>query len=606
MKDISLGEVAMLLGAAAIAAPLARRLKIGTVLGYLIAGILLGPYGAGQVFSFYEAKEILHFAEFGVVLLLFLIGLELRPKRLWSMRKTIFGVGGLQVFLSTVLLTLAGMALMLPPLSALFLGLVLALSSTAFALQVLEENDELTTRHGRMAFSVLLFQDMAAIPLMALVPIFALSSTAATEAMSTMGALTALLTIGLVILAGKLLVDPFLKLVALARVKEAMTAAALLTVIMAALVMQYAGISPALGAFIAGAMLAESSYRHQLEADIQPFEGLLLGLFFTAVGMSLDLFLLIEHPILILAVAAGVVAIKAGVIYVIGRWQDLPPSSARRFALSISQGGEFAFVLLASGLAAGAIAKDIADFVTVVVTMSMAATPLLLALDKMISGKPELPRTPDPLPDHKGHVIIAGFGRFGQIVARILRAKRIPFTALDLDPEQISFVKRYGSEAFYGDASRPDILSAAEAANAKAFVLAIDEVNASLQTAAIVRQTYPNLPIYARARNRAHAHRLMDLGVEIIHRETFASALDMTRDLLVGLGYSTRDVRYAIDTFAAHDQHRLVNDHAVSKDAEKLQARAKTDRETLAQLFDEDSLEQAQQGAVERGKESKA
>lgn len=605
MQEISLAEIAMLLAAAAIAAPLGRWLRIGTVLGYLLAGVLLGPYGVGQVFSLYQAKEFLHFAEFGVVLLLFLIGLELRPKRLWSMRKTIFGVGGSQVGLTTLALTLIGYLLGLEPLTAFFLGLVLSLSSTAFALQVLEENDELTTRHGRTAFSVLLFQDIAAIPLIALVPLFAVGATDKAAPMSAGAALQALAMIALVVMAGRLLVDPFLQLVARAKVKEAMTAAALLTVIAAAWVMQSAGISAALGAFLAGAMLAESSYRHQLEADIKPFEGLLLGLFFTAVGMSLNLDLIVEQPFTILAVVAGLVAVKAGVLYGLGRWLDLEPAPSRRFALSLSQGGEFAFVLLAAGAAAGALERPLADIFAVIVTLSMAATPLLLTLDSALSGEiaPDLPE--QDIPDNEGHVIIAGFGRVGQIVARILRAKRIPFTALDLDPGQISLVTQFGNEAYYGDASRLDILTVAEAEKARALVLAIDDVEASVRTAEIVRQHYPDLPVIARARNRNHVHRLMDLGIDQVHRETFIASLDMTRDLLRGLGDTTRDIDYAIETFAEHDKRRLVDDYAHFTDLEKMRNQALSDAENLAKLFDEDAMEQAKLAVAELDAEVK-
>lgn len=606
MQQISLGEIAMLLAAAAIAAPLARWLRIGTVLGYLIAGMLLGPYGAGQVFSFYQAKEILHFAEFGVVLLLFLIGLELRPRRLWSMRRTIIGVGGIQVAATSLVLLVAAMLLGVPWLTALFLALVLSLSSTAFALQVLEENDELTARHGRMAFSVLLFQDMAAIPLIALVPLFAITATAAGGPMTPLAALQALATIAIVVMAGRLLVDPFLKLVARTKVKEAMTAAALLTVITAAVVMQSAGLSAALGAFISGAMLAESSYRHQLQADIQPFEGLLLGLFFTAVGMSLNLDLLVSQAPLVALLVVGLVSIKGSILYGLGRWQDLAPAPARRFALSISQGGEFAFVLLTAGVAASVLAFSTAELIAVVVTLSMAATPLLLALDRALTSAPTPTTEADEMPDRDGHVIIAGFGRFGQIIARVLRAKRIAFTALDLDPEQISLVKKFGGEAFYGDASRLDILTVAEAGKARALVLAIDDVDASLRTAQIVRRNFPDLPIFARARNRDHVHRLMDLGITHIQRETFAGALETTRDLLTGLGLSTRDVRYAVETFAEHDRRRLMEDYAHFTDAEKMRSRAMSETEILAKLFDEDAMEQARQVAQDAKSEVKA
>lgn len=607
MTEISLGEVAMLLCAAAIAAPLARWLRIGSILGYLAAGIVLGPHGIGQVFSFYEAQEILHFAEFGVVLLLFLIGLELRPLRLWSMRRQILGAGGMQFVATSAALSLLCLAVGLSLSVSLFLAFALSLSSTAFAVQVMEENGELTTRHGRLGFSILLFQDLAAIPLIAIVPVFAISATAAgtgSLAGDAWVVLKAVGTILVVVIAGRYVVDVVLRLVARTGVREAMTASALLTVIGAALIMQTAGISASLGGFLAGAMLADSAYRHQLEADLKPFEGLLLGLFFIAVGMSLDTELLLTKPLMVLGLVIGLLIIKSAVLYGIGRWQGLSPGPARRLSLSISQGGEFAFVLLAAGATAAVITPPFRDLILLVVTLSMIATPVLLAADRMWWPAAAPTGTPESLPDSTGHVVIAGFGRFGQIVARVLRAKRIPFTALDLDPQQIELVKRFGSEAFFGDASRPDILEAAETGKARAFVLAIDDVAASLRAAQIVRERYPKLKIYARARHRNHVHQLMDLGVEVIYRETFSSALELTRELLRGLGQHERDVRFAIDTFRAQDEKRLVDDYAHYTDEQKLRELARGDAENLAKLFDEDAMTQAKIAAAEREKDT--
>lgn len=599
MLDVSFEQVAWLLAAAALAAPLAKLLRIGPVLGYLLAGMLIGPFGIGQVFSSYKAKEILEFAEFGVVLLLFLIGLELRPLRIWAMRSAIFGLGGAQVGLTALVLCAIGSGLGLAPAAALFAALALSLSSTAFALQLLEEKGELTARHGRLAFAVLLFQDLAAIPLIALVPVFAVTAAGTAARMDLVSALVALATIAGVVLVGHFVLDHVFRLIARTRVKEAMTAAALLTVVGVSGVMQKAGVSPALGAFLAGALLAESSYRHQLEADIQPFEGLLLGLFFTAIGMHLNLDLLFNRPELVFGLLALLLLAKGAVLFGLGRWQGLEPWPARRFAISISQGGEFAFVLLTSGASVGVLSRGDADLLEVVVTLSMAATPLLLMLDDILLPRRDRPAAEFvPPPGETGHVIIAGFGRFGQIVARILRAKRIPFTALDINPEQIAFVERFGSKAFYGDASRPEVIEAAQAGNARAFVLAIDDVEASIRAAEYVRQRYPKLPIYARARNRNHVHRLMDLGVGVIRRETWLSALDLTRELLRGLGLSERDVRFAVETFARHDERRLTEDYKHYTDLQKLEERARSDAATLARLFDEDAAEQAKIAAA--------
>ena len=593
MHNVSLEQIVWLLAAAAIAAPLAKALRVGSVLGYLLAGVLIGPYGVGQVFSSYTAAELMEVAESGVVMLLFLIGLELRPRRLLAMRNAIFGLGGAQVALTGAVLAGAGMAFGLPFAPALFAGLALSLSSTAFALQVLEENGELTARHGRLAFAVLLFQDLAAIPLIALTPLFAVAAVGAAPKMDLQSAVRVIGTIIVVVSVGHFLLDGILRTIARAKVREAMTAAALLTVVGVSLVMTKAGLSPSLGAFLAGALLAESSYRHQLEADIQPFQGLLLGLFFTAVGMTLNLELLVFEPGPVLLLVLGLLLIKIAVLYRLGRWQGLDDWPARRLAISIAQGGEFAFVLFAAGVTAGVLTRSHADLLSVVVTLSMALTPFLLLIDStMFKRKAAVPLFVAP-PAEEGHVVIAGFGRFGQIAARILRAKRIPFTALDINPEQIAFVGRYGSKAFYGDASRLEILEAAQTGKARAFVLAIDDIEASLRAAELVRRQYPALPVYARARNRNHVHKLMNLGVKVIHRETFLSALELSRELLRGLGVPERDVRFAVDTFARHDNRRLTEDYKYYTDEEKMRDLARSDADTLAGLFDEDAAEQA-------------
>lgn len=600
MQDLTLFDIAILLGAAVIAVPIANWLRIGSVLGYLVAGVVIGPYGIGQVFSVYEAKEILHFAEFGIVLLLFLIGLELRPTRLWSMRNAIFGLGGAQVGLTAVALAILGVQLGLGYKAALFAALALALSSTAFALQVLEERGELTLRHGRLAFAVLLFQDLAAIPLIALTPLFAGPAKDALKQMGWDGALIGLGTIAAVVVVGRYVLDHVFRLVARARVKEAMTATALLTVISVTLVMQIAGLSASLGAFIAGALLSESSYRHQIEADIQPFQGLLLGLFFTAIGMSLNLGLLIARPGAVIALVAATVAIKAGVLYGLGRWHGLGSAPARKLGISISQGGEFAFALFAAGFAVGVLTRAESDLLTLVVTLSMMATPLLLLIEdaaaRVMNRRGAMPLYEQP-PANDRHVVIAGFGRFGQIVARVLRGKGVPFTALDINPDQIELVRRFGSQAFYGDASRADILDAAQAGKARAFVLAIDDVEASMRTAEIVKQRYPDVPIYARARDRTHAHRLLDLGVKTLQRETFLSALDITRQVMRGLGYSEREVERTITTFRRHDDRRLIEDYKDASDTEKLREKARSDEARLEKLFAEDAEEERKNAA---------
>jgi len=591
---VTLNELAILLAALALAAPLSRWLGIAAVLGYLIAGVLLGPFVAGALFTEQDAEQVLHFAEFGVVLLLFLIGLELKPKRLWAMRQAVFGLGSAQVVLTAIALGMIGMLFFDTQWQpALFAGAALALSSTAFALQVMEENGELQARHGRLGFSVLLVQDLAAIPLIALAPYFAVTATQQAPHIDYVAFAKGLATIAAVVFIGRYVLDFLLRIVALSKVKEAMTAAALLTVVGVTLIMESVGLSASLGAFIAGALLAESSYRHELEADIAPFEGLLLGIFFTAIGMSLNLKLLVSEPALIAMLTVSLIATKALILFGLGRWQGLEAGPARRLAFALSQGGEFAFVLLSVGRAAGVLGTGSSEILAVVVTLSMAMTPILLMLERILFKKQAPQRAFEPIPENDGHVVIAGFGRFGQITARVLRAKGIPFTALDISAEQIAFVERFGNQAFFGDVSRPEVLEAAQIGKARAFVLAIDDVEASMRAAEIVKTNYPHVPVYARARDRMHAMRLLDLGVAELRRETFLASLDLTRLLLLGLGYSQRVAERAVNTFRDHDERRLNEDYKHTSDAEKLIERARSSQAMLEKLFQEDEIEEA-------------
>jgi glutathione-regulated potassium-efflux system protein KefB len=593
MHNVSLLQVALFLAAAVVAAPLAKLLRVGTVLGYLLVGVLIGPAVLGRVSDglVSDVDSVLNFAEFGVIMLLFVIGLELRPRRLWAMRSAIFGLGTAQVAVTGIVLAAVAIAFGLAWQAALFAGLALSFSSTAFALQVLEDKGDLALRHGRLAFAVLLFQDLAAIPLIAVAPLFAVVAAKAAQPMELGSAAKAIGVILAVVLVGRYLLNGLYRLVARTRVKEAMTASALLTVVGVTLVMQQAGLPASLGAFLAGVLLADSDYRHEIVADIAPFEGLLLGLFFTAIGMSLNLDLVASSPHLVLAVVAGLLAVKALVLFLLGRWWGLDAGPARRLALALSQGGEFAFALFTTSTTVGVLDQQVADLLSVAVTLSMAATPLLLAVDDLLSPKPEPTRAFDELPDKDGHVVIAGFGRFGQIIARILTAKRIPVTALDSDPEQVDFVRKFGAQIYYGDASRPEILEAAQTGKARAFVLAIDDVEASLRTARMVRLNYPDVPIYARARDRRHAHQLMDESIRIMRRETFLAALDLTREVLRGLGLPEREVRYAVDTFQAMDRKRLYEDYKNYTDLEKVKARAQSYAQELEELFARDAAE---------------
>ena len=579
-----LRETVVFLLAAVILVPLFKRLGIGAVLGYLAAGVIIGPWVLGFV---RDAENILHFAELGVVLLLFIIGLELQPSRLWALRKTVFGLGGAQVALSGIALGLAGMALGLAWMPALIIGLILSSSSTAMVLQLLAEKKQLNTHHGRAAFGILLFQDLAAIPLLAIIPLLG-----GGVSQSNLAIVQAIALIALVILVGRWLLRPLLRIVARAADQEIFTAAALLIVIGTAWLMQQAGLSMALGAFLAGVLLAESEYRHELEADIEPFKGLLLGLFFIAVGMAADLGTLVHRPFLTLGLVAGLMLIKAIVLYGIARLARQKHASAIQLALYLEQGGEFAFVLFGVATGARVIDSAVSDLLIVVVSVSMAFTPLIILFnDKVLKlGEDKNAQPPYDLIDaHEHTVVIAGFGRFGQIVARMLRMKKIPFTVLEASFEQVDFVRKFGTKVYFGDASRLDLLRAAHVEKARAFVLAIDHVEASVKTAELVKTHFPHLEIYARARNRQHAYQLMDLGITHIERETFLASLSLAQDLLRGLGLSQGDVEEAARRFRQHDEALLERQHLVYRDEAQLIASARQGAEELERLFEEDT-----------------
>lgn len=578
--------VATFLAVAAVMAPLGRRFKLGTVLGYLLGGVLLAQFE--QTLKIAKPEDILHTAELGVAMFLFLIGLELKPRRLWSFRYNVFVLGGIQVVLTATVLTVIGVYFGYAIATWLLVGLAVSLSSTAFALQILEEKGELQARHGRLAFSILLFQDIAAIPIIALVPVFA-TGAGLTPSDTAIAAAKALGAVAALIIVGQFVLDRLYRLVASTGVREAMTASALLTVVSAVMLMEAIGMSPALGAFVAGVLLADSEYRHQLASDIAPFEALLLGVFFTAIGLTLDISAVMEQPGLIAIGVVGLVSVKIIILYLIGRWQGLDGWAARRLALVLSQGGEFAFVVFAAASQNSILQSDEANILAVVVTLSMVTTPFLLMIDDYFDKEPVKPLPAfDTPPRTDQHVVIAGFGRFGQIVARILRAKRIPFTALDIDPEQVSFVGQFDNKIYYGDASRLNVLEAAETGKARAFILAIDDIETSVATAQVVRRYFPNVPVYARARNRQHVHRLMDLGVENIERETYHSALELTRDLLRGLGHSPQQARYMVETFKEHDEKRLFDDYKHYTDIEKIMSLAKRQSQELEELFAQD------------------
>ncbi|AUX34849.1 MULTISPECIES: monovalent cation:proton antiporter-2 (CPA2) family protein [Sorangium] len=583
-----LSHAAVFLGAAVVAVPMFKRLGLGAVLGYLVAGALIGPWGLRIVT---DVENILHFSELGVVLLLFLIGLELQPSRLWVLRRAVFGLGGAQVAVTGALIALIGIALGHRADTAAIAGLGLSLSSTAFVLQILAEKGQMQAQHGRSAFAILLFQDLAVIPLLALLPLLGPGGGSPAEGGALASSLKAVAVVLAVVAGGRYLLRPVFRAIAAAHAHEIFTAAALLVVLGTALLMEQVGLSMSLGAFMAGVLLADSEYRHELEADIEPFKGLLMGLFFIAVGMSANIGLLIERPLLVLGLVLGMMALKAGVLFVLGRASGHAAGSARDLALALPQGGEFAFVLF--GLAAGQGIMDrlLADLLVVVVTLSMAITPLVIALGDLLLQRWRRAgpaREFDAIEDSDPKVIIAGYGRFGQIVSRVLRTRKIPFTALDASATQVDFVRKYGNKIYYGDASRLDLLRAARADKAKIFVLAIDDVASSVKTAELVKRHFPELKIYARARNRQHAYQLMDIGVEVLERETLRSSLEVAARVLEGLGTRAPDARAIVERFRAHDERVLLRGHAVHNDEAKLIEAARQAAQELEGLFETD------------------
>jgi len=587
---LGIREALLFLAVVVVAVPLFKRLGLGSVLGYLVAGALIGPHGLRLIPNVEEAA---HLAETGVVLLLFLIGLELQPERLWELRNRVFGVGAAQVALSGAVLASAGLALGLSAQAAVVAGIGLSLSSTAFALQLLGERNQLATPMGQTGFGILLFQDLAVIPVLAVLPL--LGTSGGRMDTSWVPVVKAVGLVLLVILVGRTLLRPAFRLVASARSQEVFTASALLAAIGTAVLTSAVGLSPALGAFLAGVLLADSEYRHEMEADIEPFRGLLMGLFFVSVGMSVALELLIHRPLLIIGLVLGMSALKILSIGVLGRrvlgaW---PP--AWELGVILGQGGEFAFVLFGLAVTYGIFSDSLRNTLVLVVSLSMALTPLLtLAHDRLLA--PRLRRRDDRPYDRDVEqdtpVIIAGFGRFGQVVGRVLRARGIPFTAMDADPAQIDFLKRFGNKVFYGDASRLDLLRAARADKAQVFVLAIDDVEASLRAAREVQEHFPHLTIFARARNRAHVYQLLELGITHVIRETYLSSLEMTGDVLQELGFSYSESRSTLDQFREHDERLLQESFQFQRDEKKLIEIAERSRRELESLFARDAAEE--------------
>jgi glutathione-regulated potassium-efflux system protein KefB len=594
-----MGHAAIFLATAVVVVPLFQRLKLGAVLGYLAAGAIIGPWGLGLIG---EAQETLDFAELGVVLLLFLVGLELEPSRLWALRQPVFGLGGAQVLVTGLALTGIAHWFDFSWQAAFVIGFGLAMSSTAIVLAWLGERGELSSPSGRRAFAILLFQDLAVIPLIALLPLLAPDKTGMQSGWVL--AAKGVAAIVLVIVVSRVLIRPALKFIARFGGREVFTAAALLVVIGAALLMEAIGLSMSLGAFLAGVLLADSEFRHELEADVEPFKGLLLGLFFIAVGMSANLALFRAHPLAVLGVAVGMMAFKALLMYGIMRVAREDNNDSQRVAGLLSQGGEFAFVLFTAAQVTGILAVETSQFLVLAVTVSMLLAPLtFVAHERLLERWLERRKPPEfDLIDTAGNpVIIAGYGRYGQIVSRVLRMAGIPFTAIEINYQQVDFVRKFGNKVYYGDASRLELLESARARDAKLFVLAIDDVEASVRTAALVRRHFPKLPILARARNRVHYYRLRDLDIEAAERETFRSSLETARQALQVLGLQAAQAERAVELFRKHDLQQLDIQYAVRQDEEQLIQTTTQAAAQLQELFESDVKESAELATAQEG-----
>jgi glutathione-regulated potassium-efflux system protein KefB len=581
----------MFLAAAVIAVSLSRRAGLGAVLGYLGAGALIGPHLLNLTPNMTQASEL---SELGVILLLFVIGTELSPQRLWLMRRAVFGAGSLQVVLSALLLGGVALAFGIGWKTALIIGLSLALSSTAIGLQTLAERKELGSPHGRLAFAILLFQDVAAIPILALVPLLGMHDAAANSSQG-IAALKSVAVIAAVIIGGRYLLRPVLRVVASTQIAEVFTATALLVVLGTAWLMQLAGMQMSLGAFLAGMLLADSEYRHEIESQIEPFKGLLLGLFFLSVGVSLDLDLVREQPLQIAAIVGCMLVLKSFVLIALARLSGkLDLVQAVRLSVVLAGGGEFAFVVLNLAQQHELLDPGQRDLLVVAVTLSMALTPLaVIATGRWLTSRGGGPkRAFDEIQDNSPRVIIAGYGRMGQIVARILRAQHIEFTALESSVEQVDFSRRFGNNIYFGDPSRPELLRAAGVDKAEVFVLATDDPEANIRTARIVKRLYPHLKIVARARNRQHAFRLMDMNIDDVVRETLHSSLEMSRLVLEDLGLDPALAADRVEKFRVHDANVLKSQYLVYDDEAALVQSAKDALDDLERLFEADTADE--------------
>ena len=590
--------------AAVVAVPLAKRLGLGSALGYLLAGVAIGPFVFGFIGP--EGQDVMHFAEFGVVLMLFLVGLELEPRVLWRMRVPILGLGGTQVVVTASVVGVAAWYFGLPWQTALAVGLILSLSSTAMVLQTLKERSWMSTAAGRAGFSVLLFQDIAVIPMLAMLPFLALEGVGAelSEAAEhgvqagLAGWVRGLLVLGVmagIVVGGRFLMRPVFHWIASTHSLELFIATALTLIVGITLAMEYVGLSPALGTFLAGVVLAESEFRHELESNIEPFKGLLLGLFFISVGASIDFAIVAGQPLLVMGLVGALIASKFAVLLILGKLFRLNLADNLMFAFLLAQGGEFAFLLFSFGIQNGVISTELTNLLIVVVVLTMMLTPMLIIVyDRWV--RPRFvdcvsAREDEEINADLNPVIVAGYGRFGQIVSRLLTADGIGTTLLDHDSSQIELTGRFGFKVFYGDASRLQLLQAAGADEAKLLVIAIDERDKAVQMVTAAKQFFPHLRVLARAYDRSHAYRLMGAGADVITRETFGSALIMGEEALKLLGYDDARAYRLMRTFKKHDEEGLQKLFEVWGDEQEYGLQVRQSIEELEKVLRDDDGE---------------
>ncbi len=553
---VDLIAVVTLLGAAVVAVPIFKRLRLGSVLGYLAAGLVIGPFGLGL---FSDAQYILHVAELGVVMFLFIIGLEMEPSRLWSMRRDIFGIGLAQVLLGMALLSLVGISLGYPALPSIIAGTGFVLTSTAIVMQLLQERGDISTPKGQRIVAILLLEDLAIVPLLALVTFLAPNGVDVTMADRAIGMAKGLGAIAVLVAAGLYLLNPMFRLLAAARAREVMTAAALLVVLGAALWLQLGGLSAAMGAFLAGVLLSESSFRHQLEADVEPFRGILLGLFFLAVGMSVDLSLIAANWQLVAIAVIGLMVMKSLAIYTIARVFKAPHREALERMVLMAQGGEFAFVLYAAATAVGIFDAQANAVLTAIIIISMAATPLIVMLfDRLVPVASDSGEGLEGPNGNRASVLVIGFGRFGQIVSQSMLARRCSITVIDNDTDMIKAAQQFGFKIYYGDGTRLDILKAAGAEQARQVIICTDKREVTTRIATLLRAEFPDTVILSRAFDRAHSLELLKLGVDHQMRETFESALALSREALELMDVSAEDADEVIEGVRKRDRERFV------------------------------------------------